>query len=80
MPSTKKKQVEVARARIIDSINTLHAENVQPSAIVEPTAAASASVSTPACAVHDVLADELRQARKEAREAAWVAAELEKEV
>ena len=34
MPRAKKKKVEVARTRIIDSINTLDAENVQPSAIL----------------------------------------------
>ena len=83
MPRAKKKMVEAARARIMDSLKEDTANSAQlPAAVDAAVAAASpcGAAAAPASAAQKALDEELRAARKEAREAAWVAGELEKEV
>ena len=80
MPRAKKKKVEVVRERILVDMGSADVENVPVQAAVAPEAAAAPLAQAPARAVPDALDEELRLAHKEAREAAWVAAELEKEV
>ena len=83
MPRAKKKVVEMARARIMATLKPTDTNDAQPTAAVDAAVAVPlpcGAVPTRAAAARDALDDELRAARKEAREAAWVAEELETEV
>ena len=79
MPRAKKKKLDAARARLLEQVSSDAAENVAPQAVLEPLAALPAAREPTAA---DVLKAELQDARRkaQAREASWIAEELQKDV
>ena len=78
MPRPKKKKLDEARERLLKQVDSVDAENAAPQAVLEPLAALPPAALAPAAA--DVLKKELQEARRKAREAGWIAAELQKDV
>ena len=77
MPRAKKKKLDAARARLLEQVSSDAAEIVAPQAVLEPLAALPAAREPTAA---DVLKAELQDARRKAREASWIAEELQKDV
>ena len=77
MPRPKKKKLDAARDRLLTQVDSVDADNVAPQAVLEPLAALPPALEPTAA---DVLKKELQDARRTAREAGWIAAELSKDV
>ena len=77
MPRAKKKKLDAARDRLLKQADSADAENTAPQVDLKPAAAPLADGEPTAA---DKLKQELLAARRKAREAGWIAGELQKDV
>ena len=76
MPRAKKRKLDAARASLLEQVSADAAGTTAPQLVCEPAAVPAARKATAA----DALKQELQDARRKARMARWIEAELVKDV